>query len=141
MQTIRNVFGQIQYHSEIKNIQFDIVFPSQMFCMHDSNWLGEAIYNILDNAVKYSENGGRIEVSASENEMFLKIKVRDYGIGIDEEEENKIFQQFYRGKRVTTQKGFGLGLYFAREIVNQHGGFLISKRMQPGLLLEIRIPL
>lgn len=140
LQTIRNVFGQIQCKAEAKNIQFQITLPEKAFCPHDANWLGEAFYNILDNAVKYSEDGGKIEVEVSENEMFLKIQVRDYGIGIREGEENKIFQRFYRGEFVTTQEGFGIGLYLARKIVNLHGGFLTAKRMQPGLVMEMRIP-
>ena len=79
-------------------------------------------------------------MTVSENEMFMKIRVRDYGLGISEGEENKIFQRFYRGRLVTTQAGFGIGLYLAREIVSLHGGFLTARRMKQGLLMEIRIP-
>lgn len=140
LQTVRNVLGQIQGNAEKKEIQFDIAFPEKAVCAHDANWLGEALYNILENAVKYSENGGRVEVTVSENEMFMKIRVRDYGLGISEGEENKIFQRFYRGRLVTTQAGFGIGLYLAREIVSLHGGFLTARRMKQGLLMEIRIP-
>lgn len=140
LQTVRNVLGQIQGNAEKKEIQFDIAFPEKAVCAHDANWLGEALYNIIENAVKYSENGGRVEVTVSENEMFMKIRVRDYGLGISEGEENKIFQRFYRGRLVTTQAGFGIGLYLAREIVSLHGGFLTARRMKQGLLMEIRIP-
>lgn len=140
LQTVRNVLGQIQGSAEKKEIQFDITFPEKAVCGHDANWFGEALYNILENAVKYSENGGRVEVTVSENEMFMKIRVRDYGLGINEGEEHKIFQRFYRGRLVTTQAGFGIGLYLAREIVSLHGGFLTARRMKPGLLMEIRIP-
>ena len=140
LQTVLNVLGQIQCYAEAKEIQFDITFPEKAVCAHDANWLGEALYNILENAVKYSDNGGKIEVTVSENEMFMKIRVRDYGLGISEGEEHRIFQRFYRGKLVTTQAGFGIGLYLARKIVGLHGGFLTAKRMRPGLLMEIRIP-
>lgn len=141
LQTVLNVLGQIQCYAEAKEIQFDITFPEKAICAHDANWLGEALYNILENAVKYSDNGGKIEVAVSGNEMFMKIQVRDYGLGISEGEEHRIFQRFYRGKLVTTQAGFGIGLYLAREIVSLHGGFLTAKRMRPGLLMEIRIPI
>lgn len=140
LQTVLNVLGQIQCYAEAKEIQFDVTFPEKAVCAHDANWLGEALYNILENAVKYSDNGGKIEVTVSENEMFMKIRVRDYGLGISEGEEHRIFQRFYRGKLVTTQAGFGIGLYLARKIVGLHGGFLTAKRMRPGLLMEIRIP-
>ena len=140
LQTVKNVLGQIQNQAEEKQICFDITFPEKVICPHDANWLGEAIGNLLDNAVKYSSSGGRIELSVCENEMFAKIRVRDFGLGIDPGEENQIFRRFYRGKRVTVQEGFGIGLYLAREIVSLHGGFLLAKRMEPGLLMEISLP-
>ena len=140
LNTVRNALGQIQSKAESKKIQIDIFLPEKVICVHDPNWLGEAFYNLLDNAVKYSEVGDKIEVSVSRNDMFLKIQVRDYGIGIEAGEENQIFQRFYRGKRVTTQEGFGIGLYLAREIVNRHGGFLVARRKSKGLLMEINLP-
>ena len=138
--TVKNVLGQIQSRAEEKQICLEISFPEKAVCSHDANWLGEAVCNILDNAVKYSAPGGRIMLSVLENEMFAKIRVRDFGLGIDPGEENQIFCRFYRGNRVTTQAGFGIGLYLAREIVSRHGGFLLAKRMEPGLQMEISIP-
>lgn len=138
--TVQNALGHIQSRAEQKKIQFTVNQLPEAQCPHDTNWLGEAVYNMLDNAVKYSEIGGKIEVSMWETEMFLKIRVRDYGIGIQAGEENRIFQRFYRGKNVTTQEGFGIGLYLAREIINLHSGFLVVRRMQPGVQLEVSLP-
>ena len=90
--------------------------------------------------MKYSESGGTVEVSLKQNEMYLKLQVRDYGIGIDTGEESQIFRRFYRGRRVTGQEGFGIGLYLAREIINLHGGFMTARRMDPGLLIEMNLP-
>ena len=140
VKTVRDALGQVQSRAERKNICFDIHFPEQAVCSHDANWLSEAVYNMLDNGVKYSSPGGRIDVSVSVNDMFYKIRVRDYGIGIDAGEESMIFRRFYRGKRVTGQEGFGIGLYLAREIVNLHGGFMLARRMEQGLLMEINLP-
>ena len=140
LRTVKNVLGQIQGQAEEKQICFDITFPEKVICPHDANWLGEALGNLLDNAVKYSSPGGRVELSVCENEMFTKIRVRDFGLGIDPGEENRIFRRFYRGNRVTVQQGFGIGLYLARKIVGLHGGFLLAKRMEPGLLMEISLP-
>ena len=140
VKTVRDALGQVQSRAERKNICFDIHFPEQAVCSHDANWLSEAVYNMLDNGVKYSSPGGRIDVSVSVNDMFYKIRVRDYGIGIDAGEESMIFRRFYRGKRVTGQEGFGIGLYLAREIVNLHGGFMLARRMEQGLLMEIDLP-
>ena len=140
LKTVRNGFGQIQRRAEEKEIQFQIILPEQVTCLHDPNWLGEAFYNILDNAVKYSEYKGLIKVDVQQKERFVKIQVRDYGIGIEPGEENAVFQQFYRGKRVTTQDGFGIGLYLAREIVSRHQGFLMIRRKEKGVLIEINLP-
>ena len=140
LKTIQNTFGQIQNRAEEKQIRFHITMPKQALCVHDSNWLSEAVFNILDNAVKYSEPGGTVEVSLKQNEMYMKLQVRDYGIGIEEGEENQIFRRFYRGRRVTVQEGIGIGLYLAREIMNLHGGFMTAKKMEPGLLIEVNLP-
>ena len=140
LKTIQNTFGQIQNRAEEKQIRFHITLPKQALCVHDSNWLSEAVFNILDNAVKYSEPGGTVEVSLKQNEMYMKLQVRDYGIGIEEGEENQIFRRFYRGRRVTVQEGLGIGLYLAREIMNLHGGFMTAKKMEPGLLIEVNLP-
>lgn len=137
LRTVKNALGQIQNQAEEKKICFEIELPEKAVCMHDANWLGEAVCNVLDNAVKYSEPGGKILFTVVENEMFLKIWVRDFGLGIDPGEENQIFRRFYRGNRVTNQSGFGIGLYLAREIVSLHGGFLMAKRMEPGLQMEM----
>ena len=140
LKTIHNTFGQIQNRAEEKQIRFHITLPKQALCVHDSNWLSEAVFNILDNAVKYSEPGGTVEVSLKQNELYMKLQVRDYGIGIEEGEENQIFRRFYRGRRVTVQEGLGIGLYLAREIMNLHGGFMTAKKMDPGLLIEVNLP-
>ena len=140
LKTIHNTFGQIQNRAEEKQIRFHITLPKQALCVHDSNWLSEAVFNILDNAVKYSEPGGTVEVSLKQNELYMKLQVRDYGIGIEEGEENQIFRRFYRGRRVTVQEGIGIGLYLAREIMNLHGGFMTAKKMEPGLLIEVNLP-
>ena len=74
--------------------------------------------------------------------IMAKITVKDNGLGIEKGEEHKIFQRFYRGKNVTTQKGYGIGLYLARKIVSLHGGFMIAKNRYPekGLMIEINLP-
>lgn len=112
----------------------------ELLVPHDPNWLGEAVYNLLDNAVKYSATGSPVEMGIQKSEMSVRIQVRDYGIGICKGEETEIFQRFARGKNVTDQAGFGLGLYLTREIVNQHDGFVRVKRMEEGTLFEISLP-
>ena len=140
LQTLRNALGQVLNQAEQKRIDFHFDLPKEATAPHDAGWLWEAVYNLLDNAVKYNTSGGTIEVSLKEEDLFLTLRIRDYGIGIEPDEENRIFQRFYRGHRVTTQEGFGIGLYLAREIVSQHGGILTVKRKEPGVEMRLSIP-
>ena len=136
LKTLRNALGQILDQAEKKEIRFEF----ELHVMHDANWLGEALFNLLDNAVKYSPQNGKIKISLQENEMFTTFSIRDYGIGIEPEEKNLIFQRFYRGKRVTDEEGFGIGLYLAREILFLHEGLLTVKRCEPGVEMKLSLP-
>ena len=140
LKTLRNALGQILDQAEKKEIRFEFELPEKMHVMYDANWLGEAIFNLLDNAVKYSPQNGKIKISLQENEMFTTFSIRDYGIGIEPEEKNLIFQRFYRGKRVTDEEGFGIGLYLARKILFLHEGLLTVKRCEPGVEMKLSLP-
>nr|WP_296009382.1 HAMP domain-containing sensor histidine kinase [uncultured Blautia sp.] len=138
--TVLNSLLQVRKYAQEKQIIFSVQGEEGLCVSHDAKWLGEAVYNLLDNSVKYSQNGGKVEINISKNEMFAQIAVRDFGIGIEHEEMNLIFQRFYRGKRAEKQPGFGLGLYLAREIVLQHGGFMKAKEKEAGLEISIFLP-
>ena len=97
----------------------------------DPKWTEEALYNLLDNAVKYTPSGGRVSVTAVVYPMFSAVLVQDTGPGIAEEEQPKIFQRFYRGTAHREQEGVGIGLYLVRQIAEGQGGF-VKVRSQPG---------
>lgn len=97
----------------------------------DLKWTREAVSNIIDNAVKYTPRGGTVTVSASEYESFVKLDIADTGIGMTEEETAKIFTRFYRSSAVRDEKGVGIGLYLAREILAKESGY-IKVSSQPG---------
>ncbi len=90
----------------------------------DPKWTQEALFNLLDNAVKYTPAGGIIRISVQEYEMFCRVDVADTGIGIAEEEIGSIFKRFYRSSAVRDAQGMGLGLFLAREIVSAQGGYI-----------------
>lgn len=140
VETILNALGQIQKKAEEKEIFFQVELPEKIICEHDKNWMCEALYNVFDNAVKYSKNNSRINITMKQTEMFYKIQIRDYGIGIRDREENKIFQRFYRGEQERRQEGCGIGLYLSREIVLLQKGMMKAKQMKPGLLIEVNLP-
>ena len=138
--TIMQSILQVKKAADEKRICIDLRMDEKLEAAHDANWLGEAVYNILENSVKYSPPVSMIRVSAVQNEMYTQIVVSDSGIGITEGEEGQIFQRFYRGKETDGQPGFGLGLYLSREIVLMHGGFIRARRKSPGLEISIFLP-
>lgn len=139
-ETILQAVFQIRKKAEEKQIEIEIKQSQKIQVMHDRNWLKEAVFNILDNSVKYSYKNSKIIITLIQNEMFTEIAVRDYGIGIEPQEEAKIFQRFYRGIRVTTEEGFGIGLYLSREIALKQKGFVKVKRKNPGLEVSLFLP-
>ena len=139
-ETVLQAVFEVSRKAGQKNIEIEVRQEKELQAKHDTNWLREAIFNILENSVKYSPENSQIIVSLTQNQMFTEISVRDYGIGIDPQEEADIFQRFYRGSRVTNQEGFGIGLYLSREIVLKHGGFIKVKRENPGLTVSVFLP-
>lgn len=99
--------------------------------IYDRKWTEEAIGNIVDNAIKYTNSGGKVTISTVEYEMFVRIDVKDTGIGISESEQAQIFGRFYRSQEVSCEKGAGIGLYLAREILSKEGGY-IKLESEPG---------
>lgn len=97
----------------------------------DLKWTSEALYNILDNAVKYSPQETTIKVEVKAYELFTCVQVIDEGPGILPEEFSKIFQRFYRGQRNQQEEGTGIGLYLAREIITKQNGY-IKVESNPG---------
>lgn len=138
--TIGDALAQVRPMAEEKGVRISEHLPEGLSCPHDPSWFGEALWNVLDNAVKYSQEGGRIWVEASRGELYLTIRVADEGIGIDEGEEARVFQRFYRGRRTASYEGLGVGLYLAREITARHGGFMEIQRRDPGVEVRVCLP-
>lgn len=126
-ESLRNIVErsveQYRPKADEKNIKLE-AFTSDISAVCDAKWTEEAVCNLLDNAVKYTPDGGNITVRMSEYEMFCRIDVTDDGNGISEEEQPKIFGRFYRGKDVYNKQGVGIGLYLTRQIVSNEGGYM-----------------
>lgn len=93
----------------------------------DRKWTQEALENLIDNGIKYSPENGEIQIRVKDYEMFTAVCIRDFGIGICEEEQARIFERFYRSREAAEEKGLGLGLYLAREIAVKQGGYMKVK--------------
>ena len=138
--TVAQAMSGIVYAAEKKEISVTVDCPEDLTVSHDSKWTSEALFNLLDNAVKYTPAGGKIAVSVVLWEMYVEIKVTDTGKGISESNQAAIFQRFYREEEVHEQRGVGIGLYLAREIVTRQGGY-IKVVSEPGKGSEFSIML
>ena len=136
--TVAQAMSGIVYAAEKKEITVSVDCSEDLTVSHDGKWTSEALFNLLDNAVKYTPAGGKIAVSVVLWEMYVEIKVTDTGKGISESNQAAIFRRFYREEEVHDQQGVGIGLYLAREIVTRQGGY-IKVVSEPGKGSEFSI--
>ena len=139
---IEEVSMQAEPKAEKKKIQIltEEVSPS-IKAVYDKKWTGEAIYNILDNAIKYSNEGSRIHIQVKEYELFVCMEIRDEGMGIEEEEIPLVFQRFYRGRKVKDEEGVGIGLYLTRQIIEGQKGYIkICSKEKTGSVFSVYLP-
>ena len=115
---------------------------NEIFVFADIRMLQRAFSNLIDNAIKYTLEGGTITIIASMENQTALIKIKDTGIGILPEFHEKIFERFYRIDSSRTSSGTGLGLSLARTIVRQHKGDIhVSSYQNKGSVFEIRLPI
>ena len=138
--TVIHAISQVQKKAIEKNIDIELFQKDKIKILHDKNWISEAIFNILENGVKYTPSNGKIKVSIQSYEMFVRIDVEDNGIGIKEEEIPKIFTRFYRGNNVGNTEGIGIGLYLTRSIISKHGGYIQVMSSESGSRFSVFLP-
>ncbi|MBA2511353.1 MAG: HAMP domain-containing protein [Rubrobacteraceae bacterium] len=112
-------------------------------CVCDVQKLYQVFLNVLDNAIKYSDPGARVDVSIDEDVSSLTVRVRDTGVGIPNEDLNQLFERFYRvdKDRSRATGGSGLGLAISKQIVEMHGGSIsVQSEVGVGSVFEIRLP-
>lgn len=130
---------ELKQKAEEKGLQISL-HNTDIEAYFDPKWTGEAIGNVIDNAIKYTEHG-EISVSAISYEMFVRIDIADTGYGIREEELPKIFMRFYRSELVKDEEGVGIGLYLTREILQEQGGYIkVSSVYGQGSKFSIYLP-
>lgn len=122
--TIANALSGVYLKAQRKNIDINIDVDEKIEIYHDKRWTSEAFFNIIENAIKYTNDCGHIKIKVEKMELFTKISVEDSGIGIEEHEINNIFKRFYRSAEVGEIEGVGVGLYLVREIITKQNGYL-----------------
>lgn len=119
---IRQIIGGLSVQFERKSIDLQMRCPNQVTIQTDYYKLSQAIYNLLTNAYKFTPPGGTVIVSCMQRENELAIAVQDTGVGIPVEEQQHIFDAYFRGKNSLDTQGEGIGLYVASENLRRLGG-------------------
>ena len=141
LDTLAQAMSGIVYGAEQKGISVEVQCPDDLRVSHDSKWTAEALFNLLDNAVKYTPAGGKISVSVEQWEMYVKLDVADTGKGIPESRQAAVFRRFSREEEVHNQPGVGIGLYLAREIISRQGGYIkVTSEVGRGSTFSVFLP-
>lgn len=125
--TIAQAVGGILAAADRKHIRIDVDCDSRETLWHDPKWTAEALGNLLDNAVKYTPEGGCVHVSVRPWQFYTRIDITDTGIGIPSQHYNDVFKRFYRAQSSAAAEGVGLGLYLARGIITRQRGYMTLK--------------
>jgi signal transduction histidine kinase len=108
----------------------------------DEALVGRALENLIGNAIRYTESGGHIAMSARSDRAEVVLSVSDAGIGISGEDLGRIFDPFFRGTNSRREQGFGLGLTTVKNIVEGHGWRIqVASQVGKGTTFTVRIPL
>lgn len=122
--TLIEVINHVFLLAEKKHINIELSKNTHISALYDEKWTQEAIFNVLENCIKYSNKNTTITIQISKNTFFSKITITDQGIGIKKENYNNIFQRFYRSQEVQDEDGIGIGLYLTREILSREEGYI-----------------
>lgn len=139
MSLLEDIVRQFEEKAEKKGLKLELN-KTDAKAVIDAKWTHEALANIVDNAIKYTDNGS-IKISVTPYEMFVRVDIKDTGIGISEEEHPKIFKRFYRGTEVKQKEGVGIGLHLTREIISGEGGYIkLSSTPGEGSTFSVFLP-
>lgn len=136
LQAVKTVYAKAKEKGILITFECDQAFEAVL----DFNWTAEAISNVIDNAVKYTPQGGFVRLQITEYPSFLRLDISDSGVGIPEEEQAKIFGRFYRGKQSVGTDGVGIGLYLTREIINKQNGYMKVSSDENGSTFSMFLP-
>lgn len=122
--TLDDAVGATLDKAQAKGMMVQIVPFEDRLLWHNRKWTAEVFVNLLENAIKYSNPGESVTISVHPLELYTEIRVTDHGCGIREEEQNAIFQRFYRSKDVENLEGSGIGLALSRMILAHEKGYI-----------------
>ena len=140
-QLLEQAVCDVALKADEKQIHIEMACEDSLKAVFDGKWTLEAVFNILDNAVKYTGVGGNIRIQAQVTDFYVRIGIEDDGKGIEESRITEIFKRFYREPEVADQDGVGVGLYLAREIVMKERGFIeVRSKAGKGTKFYVNLP-
>lgn len=138
---IEEVVELYRYIADEKNVAIRTAFSGDLEVSADPYRIRQVVSNLLDNAVKYTPAGGRVDVEALQRPKQVMITVKDTGIGISKENLPKIWDRLYRGDESRSQRGLGLGLSVVKSIVEVHGGHVeVFSEPGAGSIFSVYLP-
>lgn len=123
--------------------QINFNMQEQVIISGDKMRLEQVLINLINNAIKYSPDANRIDIKIEKHSGLAIVFIKDYGIGISEQDQKDIFSQFYRAEGVTNNiSGLGLGLFITKEIIERHGGQItVTSKLGEGAVFQFTIPI
>jgi signal transduction histidine kinase len=139
---LREVIDIYEYVAEEKKIRVVAELPPSCEASVDANRIRQAFANLLDNALKYTPEGGAVTISAACRAGDAVVRFRDTGIGIPEHEQDKIWERLYRGDKSRSQRGLGLGLSVVKAVIEAHKGkATVNSKVGQGSEFTVLLPI
>jgi signal transduction histidine kinase len=138
---IREAVELYQYVAEDKGVALVTSLPDTLYACIDSNRIRQVLANLIDNAVKFTPSGGRVEIDASATDTGVMVSVRDTGTGIPAQDLPKIYDRLFRGEKSRSHRGLGLGLSIVQAVVRAHRGSIeVQSRPGSGSTFKVILP-
>jgi len=141
-QLAREVVELYDVVADEKRVVIDLNIPDRLECLADRNRLRQVFGNLLDNALKYTNPGGRVEILARSHGSNAEIEFKDNGIGIPSGDIPRIWERLYRGDRSRSQRGLGLGLSLVKAVISAHRGTIdVISEVNKGTTFVVKLPM
>lgn len=135
---INQVLSNLDILLDVKNIKVEQKIDDDVIIKADHNWQLEALTNIIKNGIEHSPENSTMHIEVENNSVFVKIKIRDEGEGISQEDIKHIFDRFYKAKK-SSENSIGIGLSLAKTIIEQENGYIkVESKVDRGTTFEIK---
>jgi signal transduction histidine kinase len=140
---LESIVDDCQIEAEARNCTIDLLIPNRIFWPGDKELVHRAFENVLRNAIAHTPEGSVVEVDLRVTENQVICRIRDYGPGVPDDQLSEIFRPFFRVEEDRNREnggGVGLGLAIAERAIRVHHGQILAHNVQPGLLIELKLP-